>query len=281
MLVPGTDRLALSEQATTSGTAALGAGAAAAAGSAAGRKAASVSGASTAAAPADIAQGAAARAAQNGDGTAAADGPPGPGDARRPYDQQAHNDELARARQRARANPPTAADGSTAIGALTPEQRQTATKIAGDPGASGDKPMRGYAYLAAHEPATGAQREAFRTLASASPAARDQGLAHGPTVSMKTTPAAEGTPDAGGAAGRVAVGISGAPRGVSGGPDQSPAAPDDSAGLGSVGGAGAFGGAGPPSPAPPHRAAPSEPPATDSRATPPRPGDDESPFAGD
>jgi hypothetical protein len=266
--------------ATISATAALGAGAAAAAGSAAARKTASVSGASTAAAPADIAQGAAARAAQKGDATTAADGPAGPGDARRPYNQQAHSDELTRARQRASANPPTAADVSSAIGALTPEQRQAATKIAGDPGASGDKPMRGYAYLAAHEPATQAQREAFRTLAAASPAARDQGLAHGPTVSMKTTPAAERTPDAGGAAGRVAPGTSGVPHSVPGGPDQGPGAPDDSAGLGSAGGAGAFGGTGPPSPAPPHHPAPSEPPDADSPATPPRPGDDdESPFA--
>ena len=111
-------------------------------------------------------------------------GAPGPGQSRRPFDQAAHDAEVSAALARRAGHPPTQREVAQAAGQLDGAQQKLAQAISQDLG-RGDKPLARFSEMAAHEPATPGQREAFRTLAAADNAVRVAGIAEAvSTVAM-------------------------------------------------------------------------------------------------
>jgi len=166
-------------------------------------------------------------------------------------------------------DPPTRQDVAHAVQQLTAAQQAQAHAVSQDLG-RGEKPLAKFAEMAAHEPATPAQRQAFRTLAAADNSVRTAGIADG----LSSVPMTDSSSmsDLGAATSRPRAAASATDADVSSA--QSPlAAPPGSSGS-------AFGATPSPTPGTPHRPASPADPSTESPATPPRsPGGSDSPIA--
>jgi hypothetical protein len=194
----------------------------------------------------------------------AENGAPGPGQARRPFNQAAHDAEVDAALARRASDPPTRQDVAHAVGQLTAAQQLHAQAVSQDLG-RGEKPLAKFAEIAAHEPATPAQRQAFRTLAAADNDVRDVGIADG----LSSVPMTDFS-----SMSDVGVATSGPPAAGTENEDaQSPiAAPDDSSGSAFAATPSTAAGA-------PHQPASTADPMIDSPATPPRAHGGDSPIA--
>jgi hypothetical protein len=199
---------------------------------------------------------------------AAENGAPGPGQARRPFNQAAHDAEVDAALTRRGADPPTRQEVAHAVQQLTAAQQAQAQAVSQDLG-RGEKPLAKFAEMAAHEPATLAQRQAFRTLAAADNDVREAGIADG----LSSVPLTDSMSDVGVATSGPPAAASAAQTNNTEGAQPPIAAPHDSSGS-------AFAATPSKPPGTPHQPASTADPAIDSPATPPRaPGGSGSPIA--
>jgi hypothetical protein len=199
----------------------------------------------------------------------AENGAPGPGQARRPFNQAAHDAEVDAALAKRATAPPTRQDVAHAVQQLTATQQPQAQAVSQDLG-RGEKPLAKFAEMAAHEPATPAQRQAFRTLAAAENNVRAAGIADG--LSSLPMTDSSSLSDVGAATSGLRAATS-APENNQEAEQPPIAAPHDSSGS-------AFAATSSKPPETPHQPASTADPAIDSPATPPRaPRGSDSPIA--